>query len=232
MAKTFKPENGSRQNFNSLFARLSALEAGHTRLMDRVTQLYTELFTQQETIAAIRTHENEDRAALVALVDSGAKNLVNAPNGSGVRFINIPIVLQPGDYYVMFKNITSTDTDASVCQFGAFANDDSQASNYPQLKRGDNTGAMFAVTKQTSYVRLYAANNFVGGAGDTVTFTGCMICTASDYAVSSAFVPYRPSWQKLYEMILALQSGGASTQSVQPALMSAAAEREEDDTDA
>ncbi len=34
-----------------------------------------------------------------------------------------------------------------------------------------------------------------------------MICTAADYAVSPAFVPYAPTNRELYEMILALQSG-------------------------
>lgn len=152
-------------------------------------------------IARIDATASEVRAALIAQVDGGAKNLVNATNGSGVRFINIPIVLQPGTYYVLFQNITSTDTGASVCQFGAFAEDNSQASNLPQLRRGDNSWSIFTVTQQTSYVRLYASSSFAGGAGDTVTFTGCMICTAADYAISPAFVPYAPTNRELYDMI-------------------------------
>jgi hypothetical protein len=34
-----------------------------------------------------------------------------------------------------------------------------------------------------------------------------MICTASDWAVSQKFVPYCPTMQEMYQMILALQSG-------------------------
>lgn len=63
-----------------------------------------------------------------------------------------------------------------------------------------------------------------------------MICTAANWAVSQKFVPYRPSWQEMWEMIQAMQSGGASTQSVQPALIAAAKaetqEQREEETDA
>lgn len=152
-------------------------------------------------IARIDATEAEDRAALVQLVDRGAKNLVDAGSGTGTRFINIPITLQPGDYYVKFNNITSTDTDASVCQFGAFAEDNSEASNLIRLTRGDDTGGAFTVTQQTSYVRLYASSSYAGGARDTVNFTGCMICTAADYDISPAYVPYAPTNRDLYELI-------------------------------
>lgn len=170
----------------------------------------TSTYTRAEIdafLSAIDAEIAEDRAALAEVENKGAKNLVNAPNGSGVRFINIPIVLEPGDYYVLFQNISSTDTDAATCQFGAFYEDDSQASNFPQLKRGDNTGAMFSVSKQTSYVRVYASSSFAGGGGDTVTFTGCMICTKAEWDISNAYEQYAPTNRQLYEMILELQGG-------------------------
>ena len=73
----------------------------------------------------------------------------------------------------------------------------------------------------TLYVQFYSNYNATLYA-NSFSAEDVMICTVADYKISPAFVPYRPSWQEMYEMIKALQSGGASTQSVQPALMSAA----------
>ena len=47
-----------------------------------------------------------------------------------------------------------------------------------------------------------------------------MICTAADYAISPAYVPYAPTNRELYEMILAMQSG-RSVQSSSASLMQA-----------
>lgn len=254
MAKTFKPEGGSRQNFNNLFARLAALESGHTRLMDRVTQLYTELFTQQETIAAIRTHENEDRAALAALVDGGAKNLLKitaSSSGDNVNFtvngngtitvdgtagtsnavfvVASRLTIPAGNYYIsMFDNSAYYSNNMYI------------SAQFKDTPSGSPTwsGHEYYTDTQINPAGDILAVAIVVKAGQTISQTvQPMICTAEDYAISPAFVPYRPSWQELYEMILALQSGGASTQSVQPALMSAAKaetqeQREEEETDA
>ena len=410
MAKTFKPENGSRQNFNSLFARLSALEAGHTRLMDRVTQLYTELFTQQETIEAIRTHENEDRAALIAQVDEGAKNIcnmsasvfsnrtqdgvtvtrndetINVLGTSGTMTNNASNIyvfgagqydadrtIPPGDWVAMFygsgtgveklslsvvngNSITRGEVNAPVeftipsdsehnwlrlqvaastsyncsikimiCtkaawkiskefqpyalpnptltpaaikavdegaknEFDPASAWDSKTAYGVTITRNGDTYSIASGTTQSgdnNFINMgYQANTNLVPAGDwvlsfdtpqqNVRFQVCwnrtlqanasfgnncfftvpenttdswfrillkgstnmagtsfkiMLCPRVFWEISQSFQPYRPSWQKLYEMILALQSGGASTQSVQPALMSAA-KGEEDDTDA
>jgi hypothetical protein len=67
----------------------------------------------------------------------------------------------------------------------------------------DNTSAITALTGGTQYAyrfRVYS-NKAIGN----VTIYP-MICTAADYAVSPKYVPYRPSWQEMWEMIQALQN--------------------------
>lgn len=135
------------------------------------------------------------------LIDTGAKNLVDAPSGSGTRFVNVPIVLQPGTYHIFFGSITSTDTDASTCQCAAFKSDNTDASNYLQLARGSDISAPLVVTAPTAYIRLYAANNYAGGAGDTVTFSDMMICTESDWNISPGYAPYCPTLAELYALV-------------------------------
>ena len=45
-----------------------------------------------------------------------------------------------------------------------------------------------------------------------------MICSQEYYAVSPSFVPYRPSWQDMWDMIQALQNGTRSTPALAKAL--------------
>jgi len=145
---------------------------------------------------------------LAGQIDGGAKNLLGSSTGSGTRFINIQIALKPGKYHVRFGNITSTDTDATTCQFVGFDTENSAVTNYSQLQRGNNIDFVLTVNSETSYVRLYASSSYAAGAGDTVSYTDGMICTEADWAISQKYVPYCPTMPELYQMILALQSGG------------------------
>ena len=135
------------------------------------------------------------------LIDTGAKNLVDAATGSGTRFVNVPIVLQPGTYHIFFGSISSTDTDSATCQCAAFDSGNADASNYLQLGRGSDIDGVLTVTATTAYVRLYAASNYAGGAGDTVTFSDMMICTENDWSISPRYVPYCPTLAELYALV-------------------------------
>lgn len=92
---------------------------------------------------------------------------------------------------------------------------------HPDVVKGD-FGQPLTVTVPNdatqSYIRI-ASKPSTNCAG---TFN-LMICTAADWAISQKFVPYRPSWQEMYDMILALQNG---TRSVPALAMSAEPEVE------
>ena len=55
--------------------------------------------------------------------------------------------------------------------------------------------------------------------------TGDLLITAADWAISQKFVPYCPSMQEMYQMILALQNGTRSA----PALAKAEPETGEEE---
>ena len=164
----------------------------------------------QADLAAEVTAREKTDAALQVQIDSGAKNLVNATSGSGTRFVNIPVVLQPGTYHILFSDITSTDTDATKCQCAAFDSGNADVSNYLQLGRGSAIDGTLTVTATTAYIRLYASNSYGNSAGDTVDFTDCMICTEADWNISQKYVPYCPTMAELYQMILDLGGGTRS----------------------
>lgn len=159
-----------------------------------VQDINADITTAESDIAVL--HDATER-----LIDTGAKNLCDTATGTGTRFVNIPIILQPGVYHVYFGGISSSDTDAQTCQFAAFASDNTDASNYLQLQRINGVNGVLTVTAITSYVRLYASSNYGSGAGDTVTFTDMMICTESDWEISQKYVPYCPTLYELYQMV-------------------------------
>ena len=58
----------------------------------------------------------------------------------------------------------------------------------------------------SDYTGLYYAIRISSGTTVNNIVFKPMLCAASDYAVSPKFVPYRPSWQEMWEIIQALQN--------------------------
>lgn len=154
-----------------------------------------------DDIADVENNVSDLSTTVAKIIDTGAKNLCKTESGTGTRFVNIPIVLQPGVYHVYFGGISSNDTDAQTCQFAAFASDNTDASNYLQLQRINGVNGVLTVTKVTSYVRLYASNSYGNSAGDTVSFSNSMICTELDWNISPNYTPYCPTLYELYQMV-------------------------------
>lgn len=81
-----------------------------------------------------------------------------------------------------------------------------------------NTAEFTAVTSKL--VRLYIVS---GTTADGLIFKP-MVCSKAEWTISQAYQPYRPSYQELYERILALEGGGtaslsmASPQSIEESL--------------
>lgn len=164
--------------------------------------------------------EAEDRAALVAQVDGGAKNvLVNtAPYGELVR-TNITFTHNSNDtYLVNAENSNTSNIDLYVASnislepgdyilTGCPAGGDNNSTYKLQLTgMGYDTGNGFSFTiAQTTTISVYI-RIWAGYTPSGLVFKP-MICRVADYAISPTFVPYAPTNRELYEMILALQNG-------------------------
>lgn len=171
---------------------------------------------------ARQTEDDVLTAGLAGEIDSGAKNRLTISSGSNTpptRWIDIPVSIEPGTYHVYFGNLTSDDTDAETCQMIFFDSSMQQASGWLMLPRGNDVSGVITVTAAATTLRLYASDSYAHSAGDTVTYTDGMVCKDTDWAISQRYVPYCPTMPELYQMILALQSGGASLQSASPSLM-------------
>lgn len=184
------------------------LPSGQTQII--LPDVYSEaevdaLLTPIRTnVTNLQTQQDKDTAALINLINTGSKNLMPTPDGQSVpptRWINVPIVLQPGTYRVFFGDLQSDDTDDTRCQ-ACFLSGSTQVSNWLTFDRGtDVFSGVCTITEETSTFRLYPSTSYASSAGDTVTFTGCMICKESDWQISQEYVPYCPTLPELYALI-------------------------------
>jgi hypothetical protein len=169
--------------------------------------------------------QDEDRAALVELVDSGAKNLLKITAESqtinGVTFTindNQTVTCNgTASGTVSFDMRIPTTVSGKTCFVSGCPTGGATANTFRQLIRdvtnqknlgsdiGDGVEVAFPNPTENVVLRI---NIFAGYTANNLTFKP-MLCTVADYAISPAFVPYRPSWQEMYDMILALQSGTA-----------------------
>lgn len=157
----------------------------------------------------------DDMAAIAEVIDSGAKNLLKisgtSQTVSGVTFT----VNSDG-------SISASGTATSDAVFNLTTNLNLQSGSYvfsPGFPNGSSGTTFFcdvfdsgyrnrsvayqarSIPDTTKIIRFIVANGYTA---DNITFFP-MVCTAALRKISAAFVPYRPSYQELYEMILALQ---------------------------
>jgi hypothetical protein len=178
-----------------------------------------------------------DEAALVELVDSGAKNLllnkhsvgnVTETNGfrftpqsdGGIKIESIGTHSANGDYYIQGDwGGTVTVLDLSDDTYTATMSSETTESDRGirlRIYGANNTRIIndlplndeINFTGEVKFIFITVISTAVIPSDGIVVYP--MICTAADYSVSTKFVPYRPSWQEMWDMIQALQNGTRS----------------------
>lgn len=174
------------------------------------------------------TDEAEDRAALVELVDSGAKNkFITATtsstitdctftnNGDGtwtttssgavadrrqksLKF-NVP-TLQNGDY--VLSGCPSGGASGTTIYYCLYVWDTTE--NVRVSSNDVGRGIIFSWNPNPTHSYNIAIDIRKETNPNGLIFKP-MICTLADWKVSQKFVPYCPSMQEMYQMILALQ---------------------------
>jgi len=149
----------------------------------------------------------ENRAALIDLIDNGAKNLLTQTGFTGTAQVEIPIKIPAGTYVIYRSNLTTNDTDATSCLCRFY--DGSGGTNVQRasvgLARGEAKSTVITVNGDTTFMRIYASDSAAHSTGDTISGTNFMVCTKAAWDISQAYQPYRPTYQELYDMVLALQ---------------------------
>ena len=140
------------------------------------------------------TNISKDTAALVELVDGGAKNRLHPEQDVKATWIDFVVdKSESGDYRVYFGSLASTDTDATTCAVRLGLNGVGFVSESTQCSRGTAVSTPITATEQFDYVRVYYSDNNSHSSGDSATITNPMLCTKAAWDISQAYVPYAMS---------------------------------------
>lgn len=156
--------------------------------------------------------------ALIEQVDAGAKNMLKNINSAGSQTIRTLTFTTDSQGCVTISSGTASDGNADLhINSNAEANlvvgqtyiltgcpSGGSLSGYRLniSSKGSDIGEGLEFTYDGSPIDVYIRVSSGYQLANAVTFKP-MICTLTDYAISQAFVPYRPSWQEMYEMIQA-----------------------------
>ena len=154
-----------------------------------------------------------NRAALVELIDSGAKNHAKVNNFKATLWQQVEIEPIGGTIHLHIGGYTSSDTDTTNYQI-TFRYSDGTTSGKSLTKGAvdmDYNLGNYTLTR----IDIYASDNWNHSSGDDVTVSELMVCSKTAWDISQKYVPASPSNAELYGLIQALQSGSNSLSSVQ-----------------
>lgn len=165
--------------------------------------VFQNVYTKSEIdsiVSDINDTDTLQNAVIAGLLNTGGKNHAQTNNGSATRNLRIPLNIPAGDYVLYIGEITSTDTDASVCRI-AVANPADNAIFAGGTTRGHDKIIRFTISESAAWLYVYASDNYSHSGGDTVTITNLMVCSQSDYDFSHEYVPYCPTLAELYALV-------------------------------
>lgn len=178
-----------------------------------------------------KTKISNNNSALVELIDSGQKNLVNAQNPSRQQRVTIVnsanggVVISCNNatwattaYYVYvtpnedYKLILYVDeADVSNAHFRCFTyaidDDGAELEELPGTKKITSTG-VYILDINTQYNRIKISPNINNSetAGSGSAAIRMMLCSKAAWDISQKYVPYRPSYDELVARITALEN--------------------------
>lgn len=172
-----------------------------------------------DTSKASATSEAEDRAALVELVDGGAKNIA-IPNHITGEPSGITVVQDDKGHFEISGTTGSSQMTLNLFNqpstidlpYGAHISAANSISGISYKARWYNPGGEEKYTTiDSTGLELPAGSKLrllyvQANANTQVSFTiDQMVCTKAAWNISQTYQPYRPSYQELYEMVKALQ---------------------------
>lgn len=192
------------------------LQSGGTWVKQPSNNAFDNVYTKTEIddivtdidgdILAVSNDVAKQNDVLFDLLNTGGKNHLQQNSGTATRNFAIPLEIPAGDYVLSIGEITSTDTDSSVCRI-AVANSADTAIFAGGTTRGADKVLQFTISEPAATLYIYASDSYSHSTGDTVTITNVMVCSQSDYDFSPEYVPYCPTLAEFYALYLSEISG-------------------------
>ena len=199
-------------------AQLAAVNSGiSTALVSQIGTNATDISTLQsgkvdvESGKQLSTNDytNEEKQELLALIDGGAKNHATITDFTATLWQQIPIEPIGGTIHLHIGGYSSTDTDTTTF-LANFQYSDGTTSG-KSLTKGAVDVEYDLANYTLTRIDIYASDNWNHSSGDDVTVSELMVCSKAAWDISQTYQPYRPSYQELYERILALEGGGTAS---------------------
>lgn len=189
---------------------LYRMQSDGTWILQPGTGAFSNVYTKSEIdtmigdidsdISDLQDQDIDTLAALTELINSGGKNLAQITSGSDTRYIKMGLEIPAGDYVLTIGEISSTDTDASVCRI-AVANSADSAIYAGGTTRGNDKEITFSISEPAAYLYVYASDSYAHSSGDTVTITDLMVCSQQYWNITSQFTDYCPTLSQLYYIV-------------------------------
>lgn len=236
MSTTYTPNyNLGKQEDHADKFDMSVLTENADKLDTALHEQAEDISEAQNRQDSLETAEAADRAALVELIDGAAKNRLPFSDLATIKTMNTGGTWDGNAY--TWNGVTFTiNSDFSVSadgtatggnavlvlsRTGGFSIEEGSwvLSGCPEGGSGtsyniaiagtvSDTGSTAEFTSVSAkLVRLYVLS---GVTVDRLVFKP-MVCSKAAWKISQRYQPYRPSYQELYERILALEGGGSNS---------------------
>lgn len=226
-----KPAASDNVNIADFNSNADKIDDAYANIVQQLNGKLTEadIATLRATVAAQGETLEDDTAALIELIDTGAKNLLNPEDAVGYVGQSGYPISKSGVTYTLDANsetITLSDTATSVSTLripitlkagtyhvSGIPSGGSDSSYRADLRTaGGNTfitsdydyGAGFEFTLSETTAIDYCIRVASGYSPQNVAVKP-MICTKAAWDISHTYQPYRPSYNELYARIKALE---------------------------
>lgn len=185
------------------------INSAGTWILQPSGDIFQNVYTKSEIdsiVSDIGAEDTKQNYAIIDLINSGGKNLCPVNDNTATLRMIIDIDIPAGDYMLYIGELSSSDTDTSVCLITVY--DGGGNTLYTGgSTRGTDKQIPLQLTDTAKKLYIYASDNYSHSSGDTVTITNLMICLKSYWDMTEQYTDYCPTVSQLYDMFISEISG-------------------------
>lgn len=185
------------------------INSAGTWILQPSANAFDNVYTKSEIdtiVSAIGAEDGKQNYAIIDLINTGGKNLCPVNDNTAVLRMIIDTDIPAGEYMLYIGELSSTDTDTSVCLITLY--DGGGNTLYTGgSTRGTDKQIPLQLTNTAKKLYIYASDNYSHSSGDTVTISNLMICPKSYWDITERYTTYCPTLAQLYDMFITEISG-------------------------